>query len=97
MIFVPHFVVLFPLTKFVYLTVGMSDAPAGKPTELAPQKISRAPKAPSSKVPTSHTAAISSDTSTQTAPDHGMPRILLVYFTVGPILIASTEMVNHLS
>ncbi|CBI16706.3 unnamed protein product, partial [Vitis vinifera] len=49
---------------------GVSDAPAGKPTDSAPQRISRAPKAPSSKVPSSYTAAVSSDTASQTAPDN---------------------------
>ncbi|RVW95247.1 Eukaryotic translation initiation factor 4G [Vitis vinifera] len=51
-------------------SIGVSDAPAGKPTDSAPQRISRAPKAPSSKVPSSYTAAVSSDTASQTAPDN---------------------------
>lgn len=75
LIFVPGFVVSFYfifLTNFVHFIAGVSDAPAGKPTDSAPQRISRAPKAPSSKVPSSYTAAVSSDTASQTAPDNGM-------------------------
>ena len=75
--FVPDFVVAFVLTNFVDFIVGPSDASAGKPTELAPQKIGRAPKAPSSKVPSSYTAAVSSDTAPRTAPGQGMLSLLV--------------------